>query len=228
MKRLLAMLATGVSVAVATPSFAATTVTVPVTFNLATASVNTNGNTTISQTKSISSKVIGAGDVVDIQVSFAAGQSITLNGKIDLHAYLQAALGQAQAYADESHATIKLLNGATTVFSSAIPDGDSGAQNAVGDDLGLANGITYNPADSVTFTGMDLTFTVDGFSDDNGDPVAAANNRSYNLAGFSVSAANATISGVPEPTTWGMMVLGFGALGIAMRRQPRARVNFTA
>ena len=35
-------------------------------------------------------------------------------------------------------------------------------------------------------------------------------------------------SGVPEPTTWAMMLAGFGALGFAMRRKPKvaARVRF--
>jgi hypothetical protein len=28
--------------------------------------------------------------------------------------------------------------------------------------------------------------------------------------------------GAPEPRTWAMMVMGFGALGIAIRRRPKA------
>jgi hypothetical protein len=41
-------------------------------------------------------------------------------------------------------------------------------------------------------------------------------------------AQNVVQSGVPEPTTWLSMMLGFGALGLAMRRkgQPVRRVNF--
>jgi hypothetical protein len=33
-------------------------------------------------------------------------------------------------------------------------------------------------------------------------------------------------SAVPEPATWGMMVLGFGAMGLAMRRRQRTSVHF--
>lgn len=33
---------------------------------------------------------------------------------------------------------------------------------------------------------------------------------------------NVSIAGVPEPTTWAMMILGFGAVGFAMRRRNRA------
>lgn len=39
---------------------------------------------------------------------------------------------------------------------------------------------------------------------------------------------NATPGGVPEPATWAMMLLGFGAMGVALRRRPTvsARVRF--
>lgn len=36
-----------------------------------------------------------------------------------------------------------------------------------------------------------------------------------------ISAGGSVTSGVPEPATWAMMLIGFGALGIAMRRKPK-------
>lgn len=36
-----------------------------------------------------------------------------------------------------------------------------------------------------------------------------------------------TAPGVPEPATWGMMILGFGAIGTMLRRGARARVAYT-
>ncbi|MDX3882856.1 MAG: PEPxxWA-CTERM sorting domain-containing protein [Sphingomonas sp.] len=33
-------------------------------------------------------------------------------------------------------------------------------------------------------------------------------------------------SGVPEPTTWAMMLIGFGVVGVSMRRRQRVRVAF--
>ena len=36
----------------------------------------------------------------------------------------------------------------------------------------------------------------------------------------------ATVPGVPEPATWAMTLIGFGAMGAAMRRRPRAAVTF--
>lgn len=38
------------------------------------------------------------------------------------------------------------------------------------------------------------------------------NNSAYSLS---------TLSAVPEPATWGMMILGFGAMGVALRRSRR-------
>lgn len=53
--------------------------------------------------------------------------------------------------------------------------------------------------------------------------------RGFGLA-FSVqgSAITAEPGAVPEPATWGMMLLGFGGVGYAMRRRPKvsARIRF--
>ena len=41
-----------------------------------------------------------------------------------------------------------------------------------------------------------------------------------------VSSSVSTLAGaVPEPTTWGMMILGFGAMGYAMRRRAKVRTS---
>ena len=34
-----------------------------------------------------------------------------------------------------------------------------------------------------------------------------------------------SVAAVPEPATWGMMILGFGAMGYAMRRRAKVRTN---
>lgn len=34
------------------------------------------------------------------------------------------------------------------------------------------------------------------------------------------------VGGVPEPSTWTMLILGFGAIGAGMRRRPKSRVAF--
>ena len=39
-----------------------------------------------------------------------------------------------------------------------------------------------------------------------------------------VNATSSPVAAVPEPTTWAMMLLGFAAIGFAMRRRPRPRL----
>lgn len=39
------------------------------------------------------------------------------------------------------------------------------------------------------------------------------------------AASQITVSSVPEPSTWAMMVLGFGAIGFAIRRRQKAAVS---
>jgi hypothetical protein len=45
---------------------------------------------------------------------------------------------------------------------------------------------------------------------------------------FNTNGVGSVNPGVPEPTTWAMMLFGFGGLGYAMRRKQsvRARIRF--
>lgn len=48
-----------------------------------------------------------------------------------------------------------------------------------------------------------------------------------NLAlGFSLNGVNVTPGAVPEPATWAMMIIGFGAIGGALRRRQAVRVRY--
>lgn len=48
-----------------------------------------------------------------------------------------------------------------------------------------------------------------------------------NFGEISFDVTGGITSAVPEPALWAMMVLGFGAVGYAMRRKPNVRVNFS-
>ena len=54
-------------------------------------------------------------------------------------------------------------------------------------------------------------------------------NYSYSVSAFSDANRGQNFlpvtSGVPEPATWAMMLIGFGGMGYAMRRRPRATVR---
>jgi hypothetical protein len=97
--------------------------------------------------------------------------------------------------------------------------------------IGFATGTIF--AD-LNITGTSLGFTQfvspsDLFSLIDDQPVF--NFGTFNLtsivSGSSTLRISAATPAVPEPATWGMMMLGFGALGGAMRRQrATARVRF--
>jgi hypothetical protein len=44
----------------------------------------------------------------------------------------------------------------------------------------------------------------------------------YQAVNGSGSAVGSPVPAVPEPSTWGLMLLGFGAIGVSMRRKPKA------
>jgi len=77
----------------------------------------------------------------------------------------------------------------------------------------LLSGVSlpYNPGAvefSATVTGVNPSGVILSFA--NGNPALVANSR-----------AQISVGGVPEPSTWAMMLLGFGAIGAGMRRRRR-------
>lgn len=94
-------------------------------------------------------------------------------------------------------------------FTSALVTGTGGPYNLIEiDDDGinefwrLANPITLDPGQ--------YTLTING------------NNSGAGSLGGSITIASAA---VPEPGAWAMMLLGFGAVGFAMRRSRRRRAD---
>jgi hypothetical protein len=63
------------------------------------------------------------------------------------------------------------------------------------------------------------------------DPTPTSLTLSFNSTGGSPYAASATLAippapMVPEPATWGMVLLGFGAMGTMMRRRQKTSITF--
>lgn len=86
-------------------------------------------------------------------------------------------------------------------------------------------GVTF---DGATLTGMGNTYTLGLFPDDTSlklfPTLIDAGDYMFSFAGHSSSSGtltgNVTISAaVPEPGTWAMMLLGFGAIGLTIRRR---------
>jgi hypothetical protein len=103
---------------------------------------------------------------------------------------------------------------------------------------GTTNGWTYTPAALGAFADNDGSVLLFGgvnvgFYDTFAQNFVTAAGSSYTLrfnysnsfeigpSGFRVEASNATIGTVPEPATWAMMIVGFGAIGLAMRSTAR-------
>jgi len=76
-------------------------------------------------------------------------------------------------------------------------------------------GGTFDPG-TITFSGVRFDGVIDAYFDD-------VTTRTYDQAHFYIYADNLSITdvqqGVPEPTTWALMILGFGAAGTALRRR---------
>ena len=81
----------------------------------------------------------------------------------------------------------------------------------LGPDLGSRTSFDIAGNDAFVFNGTSL-YSV---SLSNGN-LSSLGNTSRQLFGIAVAP-------VPEPATWGMMILGFGIIGYAMRRRPVAR-----
>jgi hypothetical protein len=89
--------------------------------------------------------------------------------------------------------------------------------------LTLSNGNTISGSDLVAL----------GLADGLGDQFSARDNRWFVIrdttpfSSFTVTSPQNAFEfdmAVPEPSTWAMMIIGFGALGIATRRQRRRQV----
>jgi PEP-CTERM motif-containing protein len=108
-------------------------------------------------------------------------------------------------------ALITLVNLATNAKFSYNPffDGNDNTGSATDGDLAQNSfrlnwaGIGFDPAVNDTYS---ATLTAGGHS----------------LTAYAKLGTGAPVPGVPEPATWAMMLLGFGAVGFAMRRKSSA------
>lgn len=132
-----------------------------------------------------------------------------------------------------------------TIDSNAVPNffstsafGNQISYDGVNGTFGGAAGTATIGFGSSIFAQLNILGTTLGFTQYGGpDLFTVVNNKPvFNFGTFSLSSitsgpATITISAataaVPEPAAWALMVLGFGAIGAAMRRrEQRTRVRF--
>lgn len=142
--------------------------------------------------------------------------------------------GAQPATGDQGDKFFSVLGGGSATFTFDDPLSQVGFDYGSADDYNtfviyLASGGTQ------TWTGQDILNTVPGSA--NGNQTAATTNGRltfYASAGDAItgirllSSRNSleidnigVVSAVPEPGTWAMMLLGFGAIGFSMRRRQR-------
>lgn len=199
--------ASALAIAVASPASAAITVRAGAGF--VQPSENVLANTTMSGTS-----VMGNTNQTSTAVTVRSNESITTtasNGAASFSASDRSPLDQA---------TIFLTNGGTftqaefNIFNaSADTSSVSIFINGVAQTFNIGNGQNFF---GFSATGGDLITSI-GF-DTNGSGVADL--RQVRLGGITAAAA------VPEPGTWALMLIGFGAVGASMRRRRPTRHLF--
>lgn len=159
---------------------------------------------------------VSVGDVVEVNLRFAPGQSITMhsNGGTQ-YAFADIFLSPNEPANSSSfsvsNGTLTLLDaGGQAVHASTVPQQSNGFS-----DIGLAVWWSDVPAgSSITFSGYRATFTVESLQD---------GTKNYSTAGVyfgSLDGADVVINAapVPEPGTWAFMLLGLTGIGALRAR----------
>jgi len=122
-------------------------------------------------------------------------------------------------------------NRAPTVFSFDAPTyGFGGSLRTAGINK-LVLTLTFEDGSQQTLDTLDTGTTEDyfGFSSDLGIrsiAVTTANAANVQFYLDDLVFGDKAVAAVPEPASWAMMIIGFGAVGSTMRRRKPARVSF--
>lgn len=163
----------------------------------------------------------------------------TLSGANEVPANMSPGIGEAWVYHDDVADTLRIrisfsgLLGTTTashIHCCTAPDGNAMVATTVPTFIGFPLGVSSGSYDE-TFSLQDISFYNPGFVTAHGGTLEQA--RADFLAGlygrlsyvnvhstaFPPGEIRGQLGVVPEPASWAMMIVGFGLLGVRMRRR---------
>ena len=148
---------------------------------------------------------IGASGVYGLPTISASGQHLEVNGYGFGDVYQNVNLTAGQRYV-------------LTFFYGGRPDGGEQKLNVfAGDDLLTATPLTGSYG---SWTKQSFSFIAKGGL----TPIEFKSLATSGLSSYGNEVANVSLSAVPEPAAWGMMIAGFGMVGgLVRRRRPAAR-----
>ncbi len=122
------------------------------------------------------------------------------------------------------------LTPGVTINSLNIPGIDAAGVPVFSYDPGIGTAaLEIRAGNFFTFPGFILNLADGGLAvlNGNGTGILGGNNFAlYNLSGephTSYTGTYTVTSGAPEPAAWALMLMGFGAIGLALRRRPSAQ-----
>lgn len=153
---------------------------------------------------------LSEGDELDYTIDFLGAQTLTLVNTTSLWAFVYSGNPPSDV---TGTGTLSLLDSNGDAFlTSNIKVSTEGAIH-FGQDFGAAD-FAGGLAGSLTFSGLRYVGTLDDYV------LGGTTTRTYNTPAFFLNADQAIVGGVvPEPATWAMMIIGFGAAGSMIRRR---------
>jgi hypothetical protein len=203
---LIAAAATGCLCPLASSPATAATVVASHTVDLTT--VNLSGNSLFIDELLSAPVTLAEGDTLDFTLDFLSNQTLEIGSPNSI-------LAGVWVEDNGDSATFTALGqlfflGATGPVVSGALDSESGC--CVHFANAIAGAQLTSGSGPISFSGIRYVALVQDFDDNTA--------KTYERTFFQFAGASFRIA-VPEPSTWAMMLLGFGAVGFAMRRRRR-------
>lgn len=197
----------------AAPAVAATTIDVSQSYDLEAVPVGASRSDDTLGWSSFDPFTVQVGDTVNWNIDFAGNQQLTLTGMRSIFPWFRT----NESDFINMTGTMNLLGADGSVLFSASKTNSDGAIH-LGQVMQSSDFGALPP--SITFAGIQYIGTVNSWATGDLSKTYFETRMRWSAASASVSQFQAS---VPEPTTWAMMLLGFGFVGGAMRSVKRTR-----